>query len=124
VWWPIRIEEDKAKLLALWLNSTLGFLLLLSIAEVTEGPWVKFKKEHLWEIPVLDIGKLNNKAREQLLGLYDKVCESELKPLPEEFANPSTRRIVDEGISKALNLGIKIDPLYELLSSEPMIRGQ
>lgn len=73
---------------------------------------------------ILDIRKLSDKAREHFLKLYDKVCESEFKPLPEEFANPNTRRIIDEGINEALGLKFKMDPLYELLSSEPMIRIQ
>ncbi|RLG43685.1 MAG: hypothetical protein DRN81_06030, partial [Thermoproteota archaeon] len=47
VWWPIRLDDELAKILAVWMNSTFGFLLLLSIAEVTQGPWVDFKKEHL-----------------------------------------------------------------------------
>ncbi|MEM2351455.1 MAG: N-6 DNA methylase, partial [Thermoproteota archaeon] len=45
VWWPIKINEESAKMLAVWMNSTFGFLLLSSIAEVTQGPWVDFKKD-------------------------------------------------------------------------------
>ncbi|MBO3842811.1 MAG: hypothetical protein FGF48_10435, partial [Candidatus Brockarchaeota archaeon] len=122
VWWPVKIGEDEAKILVLWLNSTFGFLLLMSMAEVTRGPWVKFKKEHLQEMPILDIRKLNSKVREHLLKLYDKICESEFKPLPEEFANPNARRTIDEGFNEALGLKFKMDPLYDSLSSEPMIR--
>jgi type I restriction-modification system DNA methylase subunit len=128
VWWPVKIEDDDAKILSVWLNSTFGLLLLLSIAEVTQGPWVKFKKEHLWEMPILDVAKLRRK-KASLLELYDKVVdgkkisESKLKALPDEFANPQTRQVIDEETCKILGLEIKLDTLYKLLSKEPMITG-
>lgn len=129
VWWPIKIEDDYAKTLAVWINSTFGFLLLSSIAEVTRGPWVKFKKEHLWEMPILNVVKLRRKVKDALLELYDKslngkkVSKSELKSLPEEFANPSTRKVIDEEICKSLGLDLRLDILYKLLSKEPMLTG-
>jgi len=124
VWWPIKVEDDTAKILAIWFNSTFGLLLLSSIAEVTRGPWVDFKKEHLWEMPVLDVNRLNSKAKKLLLALYDKTRRLELKSLPDEFANPSTRRMIDEGVSEALGLDLKLDTLYNLLADEPMIKGR
>lgn len=129
VWWPIKIDDDFAKIIAVWINSTFGFLLLSSIAEVTQGPWVKFKKEHLWEMPILNVGKLRRKVKDALLELYDKslngkkVSESLLKSLPEEFANPSTRKVIDEEICKSLGIDLKLDVLYKLLSKEPMLTG-
>jgi len=129
VWWPIRLDDDVAKILAVWMNSTLGFLLLSSIAEVTQGPWVKFKKEHLWEMPVLDVNKLKRKTKDALLSLYDKsldgkkIGELKFKALPEEFAEPSARKIIDEEICKSLDLELKLDILYKLLSKEPMLTG-
>jgi hypothetical protein len=129
VWWPIKIDDDVAKILAVWMNSTFGFLLLSSIAEVTQGPWVKFKKEHLWEMPILNVGKLRHKVKDALLELYDKslngkkVSKSELEALPEEFANPSTRKVIDEELCKNLSLDLKLDTLYKLLSKEPMLTG-
>ncbi len=129
VWWPIKIDDDVAKILAVWMNSTFGFLLLSSIAEVTQGPWVKFKKEHLREMPILNVGKLRHKVKDALLELHDKslngkkLSKSELKALPEEFANPSTRKVIDEELCKNLSLDLKLDVLYKLLSKEPMLTG-
>ena len=129
VWWPIKVDDETAKILALWVNSTFGLLLLSSIAEVTRGPWVKFKKEHLWEMPILAVRKLSRKAKTGLLELYDesldgkKLGESNLKALPEEFANPITRKAIDDGICEKLGLEIKLDALYKLLSKEPMLTG-
>ncbi|MEM3054881.1 MAG: hypothetical protein QXM52_04165, partial [Candidatus Bathyarchaeia archaeon] len=129
VWWPIRLDDEAAKILAVWMNSTFGFLLLSSIAEVTRGPWVKFKKEHLWEMPVLDVHKLGRKKRDALRELYDKnlddkkISELKFKALPHEFAEPSTRKIIDEELCKILGLDLKFDALYKMLSKEPMLTG-
>lgn len=129
VWWPIKLDEDIAKILAVWMNSTFGFLLLSSIAEVTQGPWVDFKKGYLWNMPVLDINKLKQKTKDSLLNLYDKnvdgkkLSELKFKALPQEFVDPSTRKIIDEEICRILGLKIKLDSLYEMLSKEPMLTG-
>ena len=129
VWWPIKLNDDVAKTIAVWVNSTFGFLLLSSMAEVTCGPWVKFKKRYLWEMPILDVDKLGQKRKHSILNLYDKLVDgkklSELKfkALPQEFAEPSTRRVIDEEICAILGLDVKLDALYEMLSKEPMLTG-
>jgi hypothetical protein len=123
VWWPIKLDDRFAKILAIWINSTLGFLLLSSIAEVTRGPWIKFKKEYLLELPVLDINVLNEDQKNAFLQLYNNVCNLKFKALPEEFANPSTRKIIDENICKILGLDLRLNTVYELLSKEPMLTG-
>ena len=121
VWWPIVVDDEYAKILAIWLNSTCGLLLLLSIAEVTEGAWVGFKKEHLWNLPVVDIQRLDNQQKQALLELYNKVSDEEFKPLPEEFAEPEVRKVLDDSFSRVLNIEIKFDEIYNLLSQDPMI---
>ncbi|MEM3737309.1 MAG: hypothetical protein QXJ75_04405 [Candidatus Bathyarchaeia archaeon] len=106
-----------------------SMLLLLSIAEVTQGPWVDFKKEHLLVAPILDLNRLGKKVKDALLSLYDKkingkkICESEFKALPKEFAYPETRKIIDEEINKILGIKSNLDTLYKLLANEPMICG-
>jgi hypothetical protein len=129
VWWPIKVEDYVAKILAIWLNSTFGLLLLVSIAEVTQGPWVDFKKEYLREMLVIDVNRIGKRAKAGLLSLYDKevhgkkISESPLKALPEEFANPFVRKEIDDEICKTLGLDLKLDTLYKLLAKEPMITG-
>ncbi|MEM1587364.1 MAG: N-6 DNA methylase [Candidatus Bathyarchaeia archaeon] len=123
VWWPIKLDEDYARILAIWINSTFGFLLLSSIAEVTRGPWVKFKKDHLWDMPVLDINNMPEGAKKEILNLFDKTKQMRFKPLPQEFAQPSTRKIIDEEICRILDLDIKLGSLYEMLAREPMLTG-
>jgi hypothetical protein len=135
VWWPIQTKkvnakscsitpEKTAKILALWTNSTYGTLALLSIGEVTRGPWIKFKKTPLWELPVLDIRKLTEKHVKELLHLYSRICRAELRPLPKEFEKASVRREIDDAFNRILGLDVKLDNLYGLLSKDPTITGE
>jgi len=129
VWWPVNIDKDIAKFLAVWINSTFGFFLLSSIAEVTRGPWIDLKKKYLEEMPVLDINKLENRQKTALLELYDKyvngqkICELRFKSLPQEFAQPDARKTIDKEICDILGLKLKLDTLYKMLSTEPMLTG-
>jgi len=60
VWWTINTRESKKdrdliqKALCLWINSSLGFTLMLTHREQTQGAWVKFKKPQLMNLPVPD----------------------------------------------------------------------
>jgi type I restriction-modification system DNA methylase subunit len=129
VWWPINVDTDVAKFLAVWFNSTFGFMLLSTIAEVTRGPWIDFKKKYLKDVPVLDVNKLERHQKEAFLQLYDKrvngrkICELRFKALPEEFAQPVARKIIDEEICNILELRLNLDTLYKMLSTEPMLTG-
>jgi hypothetical protein len=84
---------------------------------------VKFKKEHLSEMPVLDVNALEGDKRSALLRLYEKTCKLRFKALPQEFAEPSARRVIDEEIGRILGLKLRLEALYELLSKEPMLTG-
>ncbi len=124
VWWPILIEdEEHAKILSLWLNSTLGMLLLFSIAQVTRGPWISIKKDMLRTLPVLDLARLSEEDKNALLSLYDEVSTRDFRPLPEEFERPDTRKIIDDAFCKLLGLKSDLSEVYRLLARDPMITG-
>jgi hypothetical protein len=135
VWWPLQPKEvairdgnlngdQVAKILTLWFNSTFGMLLLLSIAEVTRGAWVKFKKEPLLSLPVIDISELTNSDAEKLIDSFEKLRLSELKSLPEEFGRPKTKKGIDDVFKNLLNIEPDFDELYRLLSADPSISAQ
>lgn len=135
VWWPLRTKavhikddvlspEDVSKILALWFNSTYGALLLFSIAEITRGAWVGFKKDPLSKLPVLDLSKLTMKKANALLKLYDEVHLLELKPLPQEFAKPNIRKKIDDTFNSILKIKAKLEDLYTLLAHDPTLTAQ
>lgn len=136
VWWPIRVRAMQlrdgsrmnprtlAQLVALWINSTLGLLLLLSQAETTRGPWVKFKKRPLHDLPVVDFSQLEGADIDRLRHTYAEVRGQKLQPLPAEFAKPNVRQRIDNAFDKVLRLDTDLTPLYRLLAQDPTVTCQ
>ncbi|MBI2846244.1 MAG: hypothetical protein HYX82_00020 [Chloroflexi bacterium] len=122
VWWPLRMQEqndDYEKTLVLWLNSTLGLLILLSYREETQGAWVKFKKPTLSEMPVLDVRSLTPTQTESLVKAYNTLSTQPLLPFP-DMANDPVRQAIDAAISEALGLP-NLSVLRNLLAQEPVV---
>jgi hypothetical protein len=124
VWWPIALHGELStphheKILALWFNSTLGFLSILVNRQETRGAWIQFKKPVLGALPVLDIRALSNEQKEKLVAAYDKVCQLELKPFP-QMATDTVRAEIDRAIAEALGLP-DFGVLRTLLGREPVV---
>jgi hypothetical protein len=123
-WWPVSLKEpfqneEIEKALALWLNSTLGILLVLANRQETRGAWMKFKKPVLEGLPVLDMGGLSAGQLGQLAAAYDEVCREELQSFPEMDTDPVRARI-DAAVAQALNLP-DFSILRRLLAQEPVV---
>src|SRR5262249_30916413 len=59
-WWPLTVagptaeaRRERERVLALWLNSTLGLIALIAARVDTEGPWIKLNKPSVAGLPVL-----------------------------------------------------------------------
>ncbi|HUT55788.1 MAG TPA: hypothetical protein VM658_20525 [bacterium] len=125
VWWPFVLHKRKdafEKILALWLNSTLGIIEAAFLRVQTQGPWVQFKKPILLSMPVLNVLKLSPKRISALVSAYDEICDQELMPLSQMDRDP-VRKKIDAAISRALGLP-SIAVLSGLLASEPVICGR
>jgi hypothetical protein len=124
MWWPLSLKEpfrseEIEKAMVLWLNSTLGLLLVLANRQETEGAWIDFKKPVLEKLPVLDMGSLSAGQLAQLAAAYDEVCREELRPFPEMDSDP-VRAKIDAAIAQALNLP-DFSVLRRLLAREPVV---
>ena len=123
VWWPIRVQDTPTeKALVVWLNSSLGLLTILTQRTSTEGGWVAMKKADLEELPVLDTRRLSQTQVQSLSGLFDGLAEAEFERLP-GMATCSTRRFLDDGISRILGLP-NLTKLRDLLASEPVVSNR
>ncbi len=123
VWWPIRVEDVlHEKALAIWLNSSLGLLTILSQRTSTRGGWVGTKKADLEELPVLDVRRLSTSRIEALSRLFDELAEQEFERLS-GMAHCPSRRALDDGLSKILGLP-DLAKLRDLLASEPVVSNR
>jgi hypothetical protein len=122
VWWPFlpKVASPEAeKSVVLWLNSSLGLVILLGHREETRGAWVGFKKGVLEDMPVLDVRKLGEKALHRLAAAFDRLSRKPLLPFPDMACDP-TRAGIDEAIAEALGLP-DLGPLRALLAREPIL---
>lgn len=127
VWWSFVFHEQKdakisdaEKALVLWLNSTLGIMILLGQREETRGAWVDFKKPSLLSMPVLDPWNLPPAGLSKLAAAYDEVADSSLLTLAEIDCD-TTRRAIDESLGQVLGLP-DLSILRDLLAREPIVR--
>ena len=120
VWWPINVEEATyEKVLALWLNSSLGISTILAHRTSTEGGWVAQKKADLEGLPILDPRRLKQSQRDRLSDLFDELADAEFERLP-GMADCPARMALDEGLAKILGLP-DLRRLRLLLASEPVV---
>ena len=123
VWWPFKTyNSDWDKALALWLNSSLGILTLLSVRTSTEGGWVALKKGELASLSVLDPRALTPEQLQALSNLFDEMAETEFRRLPDMGQCPA-RRALDDGLSAILNLPDMVS-LRHLLATEPVVSNR
>ena len=120
VWWPVRVDDESTeKALALWLNSSLGLLTVLTQRTSTRGGWIALKKADLQQLPVLDPRRLSPSQRQDLTHLFDQLTNAQFQRLPNLPHDP-TRRTLDDSLSQILNLPT-LTTLRTLLSTEPTI---
>ena len=123
VWWSFSpqqaISAAAEKALILWLNSTLGLLILLANRDETEGAWISFKKASLYALPVLDVRRLTPAQTARLAAVYAQLCNVPLQSFP-DMANDAVRAQIDAAIAQTFNLP-DFSVLRELLAQEPVV---
>jgi hypothetical protein len=124
IWWTIvfkkEFQEDRVeKSFVLWLNSTLGILMILAKRIETRGAWIDFKKPILSAMPILDLRALSASELETLSCAYDRLCQETLQPFPNMNHDP-IRAEIDNAIAEALDLP-DFSILRTLLAQEPVV---
>ena len=123
VWWPVQLTtECFEKVLALWLNSSLGLMTILDHRTSTRGGWVATKKVDLENLPILDARQLTPAQIQAMSDLFDDLAESEFERLP-GMAQCQGRRALDDGLSRILGLP-DLETLRALLALEPVVSNR
>lgn len=103
----------------MWLNSSLGLLLMIAHRVPTRGPWVSFKKPSLEAVAVLDVRALSDDQLNEFDLAFEGLSAGTLKPIS-EIATDETRGRIDAAIARILGLP-DLRPLAEMLGREPVI---
>jgi methylase of polypeptide subunit release factors len=118
------IPENDAKILTLWFNSTLNVLQVFLDRIETRGAFIGFSKYALLDTYVLNPLRLNNKQKDAILGLYDKIKSVEFPSLLKQIKDKFPARVeIDKLMLRMLGFGDdKINPildnLYPALTNE------
>ena len=101
-WWvPVAVpEEDAAKALAVWWNSTPVRLMLLN----RRGQTLTYPTWQLAHLREIRIPKPDNPAWTSLKAAFDQVCKTELLPM-KHADECEARRIIDDAAALALGVG-------------------
>lgn len=130
MFWTIRTtENDLAKILAMWLNSTFGMMLLFSIGElegawIAGGPWFNIKKGNLNGLPVLDINRLKDEERRKLIDFFDEISSQEFQTIPDELKSDGLRKKIDRRFLMSFGLDLDLSVLYDLLAKDSTITSK
>jgi hypothetical protein len=124
VWWSFAFKPevekpDFDKALVVWMNSTLGLIVLLATRDETRGASVDFKKPSLGAMPVLDVRALSDEQTRLLADAYDRLAEQPLLPFP-QMAEDDIRTSIDRAVAEALHLP-DLSPLRAMLGREPVV---
>lgn len=123
-WWALqtRLDDKQKQALLLWLNSTLGILLLYGSRVITEGAWVQMKKPAWAAMPTLDVRVLSTAQLDTLATTYATLATQDLLAIAKLRSDP-VRKQIDDAIGAVLELPDLTD-LREMLGREPGLSGQ
>ena len=125
MFWEIKVEEETAKILSMWFNSTFGFILTLSSSINNKGNWFNLKKEQLANLLVLNISRLSEEEKKNLLSFFSTIKDTQFASFPEEFKLASEgkgiRKRIDDEFLKILKIELDLKPYYKMLAKEPIL---
>jgi hypothetical protein len=123
--WSLKgVNDEEAKILSVWFNSTLNLLQVYLKRVETEGAWMEINDGMINDFMLLDIGSLNKNEKKHLLGLFEKIGKTEspsiLDQLKTKFA---PRKEIDTMLLQFLGYSDKealqlVDYLYPALANE------
>jgi type I restriction-modification system DNA methylase subunit len=123
--WMIKVDsKTQAKLLTLWLNSTLNLFQLFVERKETEGGWMWIDEYVMREFTMLNLSKLSEQDIDTLLSVFRKLAKTSTPSLVRQIeTRNNTRKEVDRVLLRALGMSEgKIDDflerLYSVLSKE------
>jgi len=112
-------EIEISKIITIWLNSSLGWIIFLSHGLQEEGPYMQFKKPTIEALPIIDPNRLNSEQKAEIISLYEQTCLNELQQF--RFASQDeTRLTIDNELSRILNVP-NLEPVRDMLNHEPII---
>jgi len=104
LWSLSNLDRDEAKIIALWLNSSINILQLLYMGVACEGPWMKLHNYMLKRLLVPDPRKLTEKEKKHLMKVFDEIRDFSFPSVTEQLKRDiKARKTIDKTWLKILN---------------------
>lgn len=121
--WAVKTEDESARILCLWFNSTLNVLQLLLERKETRGAFLQLDEYVLEELKAPDLTKLSDSEIDQLLNVFEKVRDVELPSILDQLKRKNPyRQAIDRAWLEILgyegDADELLDGLYESLADE------
>ena len=130
LWVPCRFtvtepgNEILEKAVCVFLNSSVGALVLLGDRTNKAPSYPHFSLDDLRKLIVPNFAAIGNDAAEKLAAAYDALAERTLLPLTQMDADP-VRRALDAAVCDALGLdGERVETIRRNLAAEPSVTGK
>jgi type I restriction-modification system DNA methylase subunit len=112
--WVLTMPDEEAKILCLWLNSSLHLVQILY--QRVEDVWLDIHKYILENMLVLNPRIINENEKRKLLTLFDEICNKPFPSLKEQFTHEfSLRKEIDRIILNTLGFS---EEESEILTSQ------
>ena len=127
-WTPCRIKagnvEDMEKALSVYLNSSLGVLVMAGYRTSKDISYPRFSMADLRGLTVPDFRGLASENIDIMKGIYDSMASKVLKPVA-QMDNCQVREALDTAVSRALGVNQeRIERIRVSLTSEPAISAK
>lgn len=96
-------DKLKVKILSCWFNSTFFISMLLLFGRRISHRWTRFLKNDYFELPIIDLNKVNRKYALELYNNFDNIVNKPLPPLRQQL-NEEFRFRNDLLIAKSIGL--------------------
>jgi hypothetical protein len=122
--WSIRVPDAPAKILTLWLNSTLNLLQILLLRRETRGAYLWFVASTIRKFLVPNIDKMSQNEITILLQAFDEYRNERFPSLLNQLKNRFPARVaIDKTLLRVLGFGDDeidriLDYLYPALAKE------
>jgi len=121
--WSLKLPDEHAKILALYLNSTINLLQILLLRAETRGAFAELSEYILGDFLVLDPSKLTSRERKHLVGIFDGIRDKDLPDLLYQLKHRyPARKEIDKAFLQLLGYKGDMDGLlnrlYESLAHE------
>jgi len=116
MFWAIKgMKNEDAKILALWWNSSLNTMQILSHKKETRGAFMQLLAYSTKSFKVLNFKTLPKETRTELIKTFDSVSDKEMPSILTQFKTSNPVRLeIDKAIFKALGIFISDSELKKI----------